>query len=77
MPSVLHRDALQCVFACLKWRELLQCARVCRGWLAATAAHRPPHAISVRWKTQCCGPLSSLLRSPLRAHVAALREAER
>jgi len=71
----LHRDALHCVFAFAEWRDLLQCARSCRDWLAAAVSSRPLRARSLV-DIYAATLRGGLLRSPLAVHLATVAEAD-
>jgi len=66
----LCRNELHCVFAFLEWRELGNCACVCRDWQIAAASVPPSTSLTVGSQEQA----EQLLRSPLRSHVAALKD---
>jgi len=70
-PSIAqrcHTDALHCVFAFLRFQELLPALHSCRGWYAA-GCKEPPRALDI---TVMPRHSAHLVASPLRRHVTDL-----
>src|SRR5690349_1299184 len=67
----LHRDAVHCCAAFLRWSEFLQLSHACRSLRSDCVLLRPREE---RLTVRCDAGLSTLLASELRIHVAQLAD---